>query len=451
MLGFFIIVLVHFMDPLLFMKMYNHKTIFPVVVMSKTSSKSGTFTDNMKLPLHRWYRYSAGFSAEWVEQEVKKYQDSVSDEVVLLEPFSGSGTTNLVADSLGLKSYGFEGHPFVAEIAQAKQHWYLSTDIIRLLAFNVLNDAKKNIKPCEFYNPEDLLGKCYTQENFDKLMALRFSYEKLKDLDPAWLIIKLLITTILRACSHVGTAQWQYILPNKTKSNTLDPFVAFEAKLDLIIKDMQYAQNNNWIAKSNIDFHDFRQRQDLPQKANLVITSPPYPNNYDYADATRLEMMFWGEIKGWGDLKNVVRPTLMRSCSQHSASDKVKLEELIESPHLLCIRDEIHKVTKELSEVRLTKGGKKTYHTMIAAYFYDLSLIFENLRYNLVENSKMIFVIGDSAPYGVYVPADEWLGKLAIAKGFHEHSFEKLRDRNIKWDNRTHKVLLKEGLLTIKG
>lgn len=431
--------------------MYNLATSFYLSTMSKTSAKSGTFTDNMKLPLHRWYRYSAGFSAEWVEQEIKRYQIESQNEVILLEPFSGSGTTNIVADSLGLKSYGFEGHPFVAEIAQAKQHWFLPTDIISSLAHDVLNEAKSSVKPCDFYNPEDLLGKCYTQENFDKLMALRLAYERQKDLDPSWLIIKLLITSILRACSHVGTAQWQYVLPNKSKSNTLDPFIAFEAKLEQILSDMQYAQAQSWEPKAQIEFQDFRKSKKIDQKANLVITSPPYPNNYDYADATRLEMMFWGEIKGWGDLKTVVRPTLMRSCSQHSASDKVVLEELIESPHLNCIRDEIYAVTKELSEVRLTKGGKKTYHTMIAAYFYDLALIFENLRNNLSSNSKMIFVIGDSAPYGVYVPADQWLGKLAISKGFKNYSFEKLRDRNIKWDNRTHKVLLKEGLLTIQG
>ena len=431
--------------------MYNLPNSFYLSAMSKTSAKSGTFTDNMKLPLHRWYRYSAGFSAEWVEQEVKKYQAESKNEVVLLEPFTGSGTTNIVADSLGLKSYGFEGHPFVAEIAQAKQHWFLATDVIRSLATKILNEAKISVRPSNFYNPEDLLGKCYTQENFDKLIALRLAYEKHKDLDPSWLIIKLLITSILRACSHVGTAQWQYVLPNKSKSKTLDPFVAFEVKLDQIISDMQYAQSAHWEPKSNIEFHDFRKTKKLDKKANLVITSPPYPNNYDYADATRLEMMFWGEIKGWGDLKTVVRPTLMRSCSQHSASDKVILEELIESPNLFCIRDEIYAVTKELAEVRLTKGGKKTYHTMIAAYFYDLADIFENLRANLLANSQMTFVIGDSAPYGVYVPADEWLGKLAISKGFSSYSFDKLRDRNIKWDNRTHKVLLKEGLLKIQG
>jgi hypothetical protein len=31
---------------------------------------SSTFTDNMKLPVHRWFRYSAGFSAQWVESVI---------------------------------------------------------------------------------------------------------------------------------------------------------------------------------------------------------------------------------------------------------------------------------------------------------------------------------------------------------------------------------------------
>jgi len=127
------------------------------------------------------------------------------------------------------------------------------------------------------------------------------------------------------------------------------------------------------------------------------------------------------------------------------------LEEIIESEHLSCIKNEIYTVTKDLAEIRLTKGGRKTYHTMIAAYFYDLAKVFENMRANLSKNSQVIFVIGDSAPYGIYVPADKWLGEIAISKGFESYEFKKLRDRNIKWDNRVHKVLLKEGLLTIKG
>ncbi|MEZ4831648.1 MAG: hypothetical protein R2873_06520 [Caldilineaceae bacterium] len=31
---------------------------------------------------------------------------------------------------------------------------------------------------------------------------------------------------------------------------------------------------------------------------DAVITSPPYANNYDYADALRFEMTFWKSVVG---------------------------------------------------------------------------------------------------------------------------------------------------------
>ena len=87
---------------------------------------------------------------------------------------------------------------------------------------------------------------------------------------------------------------------------------------------------------------------------------------------------------------------------------------------------------------------------MITAYFYDLAKVFRTLYKLTREDCKMCFVIGDSAPYGVYVPVDDWLGKLAISAGFKNYHFEKLRDRNIKWKNRKHRVPLKEGRLWIE-
>src|SRR6266567_9547919 len=65
--------------------------IAPVPVENRTS----TFLDNMRLPVHRWFRYSAGFSAEWVKSvlaEVRKTAD-----VTVLDPFAGAGTTLLAA------------------------------------------------------------------------------------------------------------------------------------------------------------------------------------------------------------------------------------------------------------------------------------------------------------------------------------------------------------------
>jgi hypothetical protein len=88
---------------------------------------------------------------------------------------------------------------------------------------------------------------------------------------------------------------------------------------------------------------------------------------------------------------------------------------------------------------------------MIAGYFYDSAHIFQALRRVCAPGSRMCYVVGDSAPYGIHVPVEEWLGRLALASGFHAWNFEQARTRNEKWKNRKHRVPLKEGRLWIEG
>jgi hypothetical protein len=413
------------------------------------SARSGTFADNMKLPVHRWYRYSAGFSAEWVEQLVRQLSPSS-----VLDPFAGSGTTLIAAEAAGALAYGYESHPFVAQIAAAKSCWHQSAGEFFDSAKELLTTASK-CQPSDMGVVPELLVKCYTPEVLQQLYALRDAYRScVSHFDPK--ISKLLwlaLTAILRSCSFVGTAQWQYILPNKRKSKSSNPFPAFEQKISDMLEDIIFLQKTNCRSDAKVLLHDARLTPDsIPLNSiDLVITSPPYPNNYDYADATRLEMTFWGEIRGWCDLQHAVRQFIIRSCSQHATAEKLQLEKLLADPSVESIREELSSVCSELAEVRQTKGGKKAYHTMIAAYFCDLSKVFQALRPVCKLGGNVCFVIGDSAPYGVYVPVDAWLGKLALAAGFKSFSFEKIRDRNIKWKNRKHDVPLFEGHLWIKG
>ena len=88
---------------------------------------------------------------------------------------------------------------------------------------------------------------------------------------------------------------------------------------------------------------------------------------------------------------------------------------------------------------------------MIAAYFLDMAKVWRQMRRVTAPGARVCFVIGDSAPYGVYVPVDGWMGRLAIASGFRSFSFEKTRDRNVKWKNRKHRVPLHEGQLWVEG
>ncbi len=413
------------------------------------SARSGTFIDNMKLPVHRWFRYSAGFSAAWVESVLKEY-----NAISVLDPFVGSGTVCIASDKLGITSYGIEAHPFVFRLGQGKLSW--GEDVTDFeAAISTLTVAAKKIRESVRLNEANaLIIKCYTEECLRDLYSFKVAY---LDLAPMWTVaikalVFLAINSILRATSHVGTAQWQYVLPNKTKARVISPYDALRLQAKMMLDDMHAMQAESDSSKAILLPTDSRSLEGVSDKSiDLVITSPPYANNYDYADATRLEMSFWGEIDNWGDLHLAVRKHLICSSSQHASKDKMKLLDLLADPAIDPIKMELAVVCNELDVVRKTKGGNKAYHLMIAAYFADMAKTFQALRRVTKEGATLCLVIGDSAPYGVHAPVERWFGELALASGFKSWSFEKIRDRNVKWKNRKHTVLLHEGRLWIKG
>ena len=401
----------------------------------------------MKLPIHRWYRYTAGFSGAWVGWLIDQWKQEGRSRI--LDPFAGSGTVLVESMMHGVDSFGVESNPYVYNIALAKLQWKeIGLSRLQKECFEVLRRAKsKSVSPREY--PE-LVRRCFPEETLKKLEALKESCREVEDeriRNFTWFII----TAILRSTSPVGTAQWQYIQPKKSKSKVIDPFVAFQDKLAEILADARGASCYfGHHASSVVLREDARKDVSIPDKwAEMVITSPPYANNYDYADAMRLEMLFWNDIDGWRDLQDKVSVNLVRACTQHVSTLKKSINEILTSELLSPIHDELLEKYTLLSEERNNHGGKKNYHLMIAAYFYDMAQVFMSLNKVTADNCKMCFVIGDSAPYGIYIPVDEWLGKLAQAAGFNDYSFEKLRDRNTKWKNRKHRIPLKEGLLWI--
>src|SRR5437016_6070683 len=95
----------------------------------KAIGHTSNFLNNMRLPVHRWFRYSAGFSAEWVKCLLAERDGSA---LRVLDPFVGSGTTCLACDEMRIASYGIEAHPFVHRVAQAKLSY--TTDPDRFLS-----------------------------------------------------------------------------------------------------------------------------------------------------------------------------------------------------------------------------------------------------------------------------------------------------------------------------
>lgn len=411
-----------------------------------TSKQTTTFSNNMKLPVHRWYRYSAGYSAQWAKELVALW-----DGRNVLDPFGGSGTTALAAQEIGRTSKAVEIHPTVARIASAKLHWNIDPEEVNNMGSTVLkvatsSHARVNIPA------SPLVAKCFPdQEALTRLLRIRDTVLALPNGNPVSEIAWLAFVSIIRATSPAGTAQWQYVLPNKKKSRVAEPFTAFDEIIQMFVGDMIQRQSEIGVTPSSAEILriDARTLEGIPDNwADVVITSPPYANNYDYADALRLEQIVLGDIEGWSDLRPL-RDKLVRSATQNLG--RWDPSEALDSCLLEPIIDEFTPVYDELTEVRKTRGGNKAYNKMLAGYFYDNAKVFRALRQKTSPGAKVCYVVGDSAPYGVHAPVERWLGELAIAAGFKSWSFFKVRDRNNKWKNRKHNHPLHEGYLWIEG
>ncbi len=183
-----------------------------------------------------------------------------------------------------------------------------------------------------------------------------------------------------------------------------------------------------------------------------VFTSPPYLNNFDYADRTRLELYFFGEAKTWGDITHNVRTKLITSATTQIVRNDSKYK-LTDDIHKACpdVYEFLSKSVANLGELRLTKGGKKSYDFLVAGYFNDMFRIISDVYRVLKRKKKAVFVLGDSAPYGIHIPTDELIGKIGLGIGFSDYKVDILRTRGGKWkDNpQRHNVLLRESIVTL--
>jgi DNA modification methylase len=437
---------------------------YPVQVKEKKrNSEWGTFKDSLRAPVHKWFTYPAGFSYKAVEHSIERF--GIKNGQTIYDPFMGSGTTNLTAKTFGINSIGTEAHPFVFTIAKTKLNWDVNQDkLFEFIDFVCKKLPKKSEtlqkKKLESEFPE-LILKCYGNKTIYDLWALReLIFDNLSEGSDVYNFFFVVTTALLRNISVAATG-WPYIAPNKKKITSVDKDVLSEftvlarqmtndlQKIQLISKGRYKKSQHKLI---NGDSRD-TQKNIQDKSVDHVFTSPPYLNNFDYADRTRLELYFWGLAKSWGEISEKIRTQLMTSATtQINRSDErynILDEFARECPEVSRF---VMQSADKLSRIRKTKGGKKSYDLMVSGYFNDMYMIIKDVYRVLKPNSYAIFVLGDSAPYGVHIPTDKLIGDIGVNVGFSSYEIEILRARGDKWkaNPQRHSVPLREGIVILK-
>jgi DNA modification methylase len=424
----------------------------------------GTFRDSLRAPVHRWFTYPAGFSYKAVEASFAAH--NVNHGQTVYDPFMGTATTNLVAKTLGVNSIGVEAHPFVFRIARTKLEWNIEPSVLRTTLSRIESSVDRrrshsngNTKLNLEKTFPELILKCYEEKILADLYFIRESIATIETSTEISDMMYVGLVALLREVSSAATG-WPYIAPKKKKTSSLkkDALVEFSRIVLSMGQDITTIRNEaSPFSESSCHklFNaDSRQTQKLiPSKSvDHVFTSPPYLNNFDYADRTRLEMYFLGEAKTWSDISKNVRAKLITSATtQISRNDP----QYILSDGIQQLAPDVYNDLKlaisHLGKLRVTKGGKKSYDHLVAGYFNDMFLVVAELFRVLKPGKAAVFVLGDSAPYGVHIPTEEYLGQLGCAIGFNRYTVQQLRTRGDKWrgNPQRHHVALRESILTL--
>lgn len=409
----------------------------------------GTFADSKQAPIHRWFQYPAGFSFRAVEHILDEFD--VTPGQLVYDPFVGTGTTVVVCKSRQIEGFGVEAHPFVQKIATVKTKW--DYDMQRLA-----DEAEKLVFEIQ-YTPQhaqaialdevpELVRKCFSPNNLRNLLHIR--QEIAKTDEPYRSFFYVALTCALRQASAAATG-WPYISP-KSRIQERDGIKVFQKQVALMISDLESTDPNARSIPAHICLGDARNTEFPGNQFDLSFTSPPYLNNYDYADRTRLETYFNGFASTWGDITEKVRKRLVMSATTQISRSKFQVADLI-SPELKALHPklarELQGKVNELSQRRQQHPGKKSYDILVGQYFNDMAKVLLDTARVMKRKSHSIWIVGDSAPYGVFIPTDEYLAAIGLAAGFQSAKLRQLRTRGDKWRGNTqrHHVPLAERIL----
>lgn len=417
------------------------------VVSGPTTVASGTSNGvSRRRAFDRWLRYPAGFS-ESTLHEAFTCLEGTDPRGAVVDPFCGVATVGTAARSQGRGFIGLEAHPWIATAAQLK--FEVPADPAGLVA--AASEIVADVGPGDVSDEPELLRRVFSDEVLAILVTLR---ERIRSSTSVWTRhLELALMSNLRA--HAGVkVGWPYQLPSQPRqARSADPCRFLQRRANMMADDLAlWAQNAPPSVVVHGDSRDAQTWTSADFSAAVgAVSSPPYLNNFDYADATRLEMYFSGAVSSWRELCLDVRDGMVVATTQQSSVGQAAtaLDALRRWPG---VRAHVERLAGELERERLRRPRGKEYSRVVAPYFAGVGRVLEYLASALPAGAPVVLVVGDSAPYGIYVDTPSILLALGSEVGLEPVANRPLRSRGTKWrtNGSRHQVALSEQLVELR-
>ncbi|HAT1797704.1 TPA: site-specific DNA-methyltransferase [Legionella pneumophila] len=199
----------------------------------------------------------------------------IPDATAVLDPFCGSGTTLVECQRAGISSFGIDLNPIACLISKVKTS-ALPNDI-DLHANLIVEMAKKitNLKEVNIPNIDHWF-KIDIQNTIVRLTQAIDEQSKTEIYD----ILRLALSSIIvRVSNQESDTRYAAIDKNIKADDVYDHFISAYLKILDALKSRNWKQISTNIITEDILKVDSKQ---INVPIGMVITSPPYPNAYEY-------------------------------------------------------------------------------------------------------------------------------------------------------------------------
>ena len=409
----------------------------------------GSAKDNMNSAIHNWYKFTAGFSYKFIDFVVDDMDKSPD---CIYEPFAGCGTTLVAAQKKRIRSIGNESQQLMCNIINAKLNWDIDTRVCKAYIDRVMNDVASRMSEdiSAEYNP--LLLDLYDQVTLKELYLVRDSIRTIEDKKYALFLNLSLSQTLHKAALHPIAVP--YIVRSKRLVNSGDAKGKFTSIAYQMLVDLESMPHHERMAEVYKADSRKENRNIAAGMCDLCITSPPYLNNLDYGEVSKVHTHFFELTNDWHDITEKVRHQLVTGATTHYKDADFQMDEFLKSDFAKSNTSLMPLLVEKYSEIKQNareRKGKKSFHILMMHYFEDMYRVLIEMHRVLRTGSKAYLILGDSAPYGVYVPTTQYLGEIAQSVGFGDYEIFKIRERGHKWKSLSnrHNVELSENILVL--
>ena len=378
--------------------------------------------------VQRWANFIAGYSIEFVENCL---QGMEPNQGLIVDPFLGCGSTLVAAKNLGFEGVGYDRHPIFYSLAKSKVENYKKDDV---------KVARENL-----LKTKELLN---WSSDANKFLSKLFGDDDLVDIAHAAYAIRectnvkiklLLITFFLKACELSCGSQTDGIYKAPSSQKNKIPFHEAICKVEsLLLDDIQSNwYRTHWVNQpQQICINKSSTTMEALEEGSVIgcITSPPYLNNFDYAEMTRMHLYLLGWASSWRDISSSIRNDLVTNTTT-ALKGKKQQKYQSDCRSLICtsLMQELDSIVSRLSQKKQERAGKKEYDFLVYPYYSEITKVLMELYRVLKKGGTIDWVVADAALYGVHIKTHLHTAEIMRSIGFRNVKVEYMRKRGHRW------------------